>query len=160
SGCRYVILRTAWVYGVHGHNFVKTMLRLGRERDTLRVVDDQRGCPTFAPDLADAVVSVAAQESAASGSAASGIYHCVGGGSTTWCGFARKIFDIVRRRGFPAPAVEAIKAAEYRTPAPRPANSVLDCSKLQERYGLALRPWEDALEDMLKETLSKDGDQM
>ena len=107
AGPRHIILRTAWVYGVHGHNFVKTMLRLGREREVLRVVDDQHGCPTSAGDLAEAVLALAKRLLAAPPSDAFGTFHCVAAGQTTWCGFARAIFaeagarlaaDTARRR--------------------------------------------------------------
>lgn len=150
SGARHIILRTAWVYSSHGHNFVKTMLRLGAERDTLRVVNDQRGCPTYAADLADAVLTLAARlmagEIAPTGL---GTFHCVGGGETTWCAFARRIFSESRSRLSRTPNVEAITTADYPTPARRPANSVLDCTKLQRVHGISLRPWPEALVEML-----------
>ncbi len=150
----HVILRTAWVHGIHGHNFVNTMLRLARERDTLRVVDDQHGCPTFAGDLADAILAIARRT--VTGTApldGYGTFHCVGTGETTWCGFARKIVaeaaPIIRKQ----PTVEAIATADYPTPAKRPANSVLDCTKLARVYGVTMRPWEDGLAEMLAATL-------
>jgi dTDP-4-dehydrorhamnose reductase len=152
---KHVILRTAWVYGVAGNNFVKTMLRLGRERDVLRVVDDQHGCPTFAGDLADAVLSLAKRivdnTMPADGW---GTFHCTGSGRTTWCGFARRIFETAGPRLTKTPRVDAITTAEYPTPARRPANSVLDCSKLTRIHGITLRPWEAALKDMLDSTLA------
>lgn len=147
---QHIILRTAWVYGIHGQNFVKTMLRLGAERDQLRVVDDQHGCPTFAGDLADAVLIIA--ERILRGTVQQsgyGTFHCTGSGATTWCGFARKIFEIAAPHLPHNPAVEAIMTAQYPTPAVRPANSVLDCSLLDAVYGIRLRHWEEALVDML-----------
>lgn len=155
SGARHVILRTSWVYGIHGRNFVKTMLRLAAERERLGVVDDQRGCPTFAGDLAGAVLALAKRE-LAGGLAPGGLgtFHCAGQGATTWCGFAREIF---RRAGSSlprVPVVDAIATADYPTPARRPANSVLDCGRLAAIHGLALRPWPDALAEMLGTVLA------
>lgn len=150
---RHVIVRTAWVYGVHGHNFVKTMLRVGADRDTLRVVDDQHGCPTFAGDLADALLTIARRLIAGDG--AYGTFHCTGSGATTWCGFARRMFELAGPRLARTPTVEAITTADYPTPARRPANSVLDGTRLAQTYGLRLRPWEDALADMLDQVLAR-----
>lgn len=147
---RHIILRTAWVYGIHGQNFVKTMLRIARERDTVRVVDDQRGCPTFAGDLADAILELAVRlRDGRVADKGLGTFHCVNQGATTWHGFARKIFEIAALVLERKPTVEAITTAEYRTPARRPANSVLDCSRLSRVHGLTLRPWEAALAEML-----------
>ena len=155
--CAYVILRTAWVYGVHGNNFVKTMLRLGKERESLQVVDDQFGNPTFAKDLARAVISIS--ERMITGTCPPdglGTFHCVGGGHTTWHRFACKIFEIADPASAQRPEVEPISTAQYPTPTPRPLNSILDSSKLKQVYDIALRPWEKALEDMLNETLKAD----
>ena len=149
SGAKHVILRTAWVYGVHGNNFVKTMLRLAQDRDVLRVVDDQRGSPTFAGDLAEAILALVGRL-ATPVDDAWGIFHCVGGGETTWCEFARAIFAEAGPRLAKVPRVEAITTADYPTPARRPANSVLDGAKLQRVHGIALRPWPAALADMLR----------
>ncbi|MCA8933230.1 MAG: dTDP-4-dehydrorhamnose reductase [Rhodospirillaceae bacterium] len=155
SGARHVILRTSWVYGVHGRNFVKTMLRLGGERDRLGVVDDQHGCPTFAGDLADAVLALASRE-LAGGFAPGGLgtFHCAGQGATTWCGLARRIFQLAGPHLPHIPVVDAIATADYPTPARRPANSVLDCARLAQAHGLALRPWPDALAEMLDAVLA------
>ncbi|MDX2223555.1 MAG: dTDP-4-dehydrorhamnose reductase [Rhodospirillaceae bacterium] len=148
---RHVILRTAWVYGAHGGNFVKTMLRLARERPELRVVDDQRGCPTAAGDLAEAVLAIASRIARGAVPADGfGTFHCVGAGEVSWCGFAREIMaQTGSRLGKTPPPVTAITTADYPTPARRPANSVLDCSKLQRVYGLSLRPWQAALAEVL-----------
>jgi dTDP-4-dehydrorhamnose reductase len=148
-----IILRTAWVYGVHGNNFVKSMLRLGAEREALRVVDDQRGCPTSAADLAAAILILAKKLTGAVEKSAFGTFHCVGGGETTWCGFARGIFEAAQPRLAKTPRVEPIATADYPTPARRPANSVLDCSKLRAVHGITLPPWPTALRDMLAEIL-------
>lgn len=151
---RHIILRTAWVYGVHGNNFVKTMLRLGRERDVLRVVDDQHGSPTFAGDIADALLVIARRVISDSlPEEAYGTFHYTGGGTVTWHGFAERIFDLAAPNLGRRPKVEAITTAEYPTPAKRPANSVLDCGKIGDIYGIMQRPWEDALKEMLGKTL-------
>ncbi len=153
SGAKHVILRTAWVYGIEGPNFVKTMLRLGRERDTLRVVADQRGCPTFAGDLADAILAVFLHVMASPTPEMWGTFHCVNDQPTTWNAFARKIFDLAAPKLGKKPTVEAITTAEYPTPAKRPANSVLDCGKIKRIHGVALRPWPPALEEVLNAIL-------
>ena len=156
---RHVILRTAWVYGIDGHNFVKTMLRVGAERDALKVIDDQHGCPTFAGDLAEVGLIIARQMIDGTVPAGGfGTFHCTGRGTTTWCGFARKIFDLAGPRLPKVPTVEAITTAEYPTPAKRPANSVLDCSRLEQVYGIRLRPWEAALAEMLDAVLTETED--
>lgn len=149
----HIILRTAWLFGPHGHNFVKTMLRLARQHPVLRVVDDQRGCPTLAGDLADAILILArkAIQGRLDRAEDFGTFHCCGGGSTTWCGFARAIFDIAAPHLPAVPTVQGISTAEYPTPARRPANSVLCCDKLASVHGIRLRPWRDALADMLGE---------
>lgn len=140
---RSVILRTAWVYDGEGANFVRTMLRLAKSRDEINVVADQHGCPTFAPDLADAALTIAAKPGAF------GVFHCVGGGATTWAGFAEEIFRQSQARGGPSAAVKHISSAEFPVRAKRPANSRLDCSKLEGAYGIYLRPWRSALADCM-----------
>lgn len=155
---QHIILRTAWVYGIHGHNFVKTMLRLGHEHDQLRVVDDQRGCPTFAGDLADTILALASR---LDGGAAGpmpvdgfGTFHAAGQGTTSWCGFARRIVALAGPRLTRRPLVQAIATADFPTPARRPANSMLDCDRLARVHGLRLRPWDAALPEMLDVVLS------
>jgi dTDP-4-dehydrorhamnose reductase len=148
-----VILRTAWVYSPFGGNFVKTMLRIGRERDVVRVVDDQFGSPTSAIDIADAILTMAPGLARAGGPG--GIYHCCGEGSTTWCGLARHIFAESGRRGGPAPLVEAIGTADYPTPARRPANSQLDMTAFRERFGFTLRPWREATVETVARLLAQ-----
>ena len=140
-----IVLRTAWVYGLEGGNFVKTMLRLAAERDIVRVVEDQKGSPTFADDLADAILSlVTAQKRAASS-----IYHLAGNGVATWHEVAQEIFAETARRGLPTPRLEAITTVEYPTPAKRPANSVLDCSLIRRDFNIALPDWRSGLRRML-----------
>ena len=150
---RHVILRTAWVYGVHGHNFAKTMLRLAAGRDLVRVIGDQHGTPTAASDVADAVLALAARLMRAE--AVFGTFHLTNSGHTTWYGFASRIFETLAARGRGVPPLEAITTAEYRTPARRPAMSVLDCSKIAALYGIRLRPWAEALDQVLPELLKQ-----
>lgn len=146
SGCRHLILRTAWVYALHGQNFLRTMLRVGAERERLRVVADQVGSPTPAWLIADATAAILRQ-----GVAGSGVRHLVAGGRTSWHGFAEAIFAQAHARGMldRVPQVEAITTREYPTPAPRPAWSVLDSSRLVAEYGLDLPDWRQALADTL-----------
>jgi dTDP-4-dehydrorhamnose reductase len=149
----HVILRTAWVYSAHGHNFVKTMLRLGAERPVLRVVADQVGSPTSAADIAVAIGTIVQQ--IADGKTGWGTYHFAGGGAVTWHGFAEAIFELAAPwnstgRG-PPPLVEAITTADYPTPARRPANSVLDCSRIGAVFGIVPQPWRAALANVIRE---------
>lgn len=146
SGASHLILRTAWVYATHGHNFLRTMLRLGAERDELRVVADQHGSPTPAWLLADAAATVLGQ-----GIVESGVRHIVAGGQTSWHGFAEAIFAEAQARGLieRRPQVLPITTADYPTPARRPNYSVLDTSRLQAEYGLSIPQWRDALKTTL-----------
>jgi dTDP-4-dehydrorhamnose reductase len=146
AGGPHVILRTAWVFSAHGANFVKTMLRLGAERDTLRVVDDQRGGPTPAADIAAALIVVA--RAFAEGRGVPGIFHYAGAPAVSWAGFAEAIFAA---RGGPAPRIERIASADYPTPARRPLNSVLDCSRIDRAYGLAQPDWRPGLARVIEE---------
>ena len=130
------VVRTAWVYGATGANFVKTMARLEAERDTVNVVDDQRGSPTWSMDLAKALVELARSE------APTGTYHCTGSGETTWCGFTKAIFEEL---GADPDRVHPITTDEYPRPAPRPAYSVLS-DRAWRQAGLTPMPhWRDAL---------------
>jgi dTDP-4-dehydrorhamnose reductase len=150
---RHVILRTAWVVSPHRGNFVKTMLRLGAERPVLRVVDDQRGCPTAAADVAEAVSRIVLRLIVDS-AAPLGTYHFVNGGDTTWCGLARYVFEAAAQFGVSRPAVEAIGTADYPTPARRPANSRLSTEKLATDYGIRPRPWAAAMDDVVGKLLA------
>jgi len=146
----HIILRTAWVYGVHGHNFLKTMLRLGQEREQISVVNDQTGCPTDAADLAEAILNIA-QQTRQRNNFPWGTYHFCGGGETTWHGFAREIFrQAGRYETFKVKSVEPVPTSAYPTPARRPANSVLDCSKIIRSFNIVPRPWEESLADVLQ----------
>jgi dTDP-4-dehydrorhamnose reductase len=145
----HVIVRTSWVYATFGGNFVRTMLRLGRERPELGVVDDQVGRPTYAPDLARALAGVA------SGLAAGrqdgfGTFHLSGGGApVSWYGFATAIFQRAAAAGAAVPRLRPIATCDYPTPARRPANSVLDCTRIRAVHGVSLRPWPEALDEAL-----------
>jgi dTDP-4-dehydrorhamnose reductase len=138
-----IILRTAWVYAEGGRNFVRTMLNAARRNAHLRVVTDQRGCPTNADDLAQAVLAVAA---AAEQGGPGGIYHAAGTGEATWHGFAEAIFAAARPFGWPVPTVEPIATADWPTPARRPADSRLDGTRLYETFGVRLPAWQPSLE--------------
>jgi len=140
---RYLVLRTSWVYGAHGKNFLRTMLRLGAERPELRVVDDQLGAPTSSAAIASATARLVEQ----SLSSAPGIYHMTAGGSTSWCGFARAIFDagVLSTQ----PRVQPISSADYPTPARRPANSVLSNDKFAHAFGFRLPTWQQQLNEVL-----------
>ena len=140
---RHFILRTSWIYSPFGTNFVRTMIRLAGERPQLRVVDDQIGCPTYAPHLAEAILTVAGRARAAGSDAPWGTYHVAGSGETTWHGFAREILALLAAKGRPAPPLAAITTAEYPTAAGRPANSRLDCSRLAATFGIRLPDWRD-----------------
>lgn len=147
---RHVILRTAWVHSPWGKNFVKTMLRLGAERDHVRVVDDQVGSPTYAPHLAESILEIASRIGRGElGSNDFGLYHAAGSGETSWCGLAREVFAEAAKRGLKPPRVEAISAAQYPTPAKRPGNSRLDCGKLERHFGLKLPDWRIGVNDCL-----------
>ena len=141
----HFIVRTAWLYGVHGANFVKTMIRLGRERETLRVVADQHGCPTSAADLADALLTMANQVRRG-GDILWGTYHYCGSGITTWHGLAEAAIGQARAH-VPMTVTEIvpIPTSEYPTPARRPAFSALDCGKIEAAFGVTRRPWAESL---------------
>jgi dTDP-4-dehydrorhamnose reductase len=148
-----MILRTAWVFGAYGANFVKTMLRLAAERPVLRVVADQRGCPTAAADIAAALMVIAAHIER--GKAKWGTYHFVGAGATSWHSFAQAIFDQAAPQLVACPQVEPITTEQYPTPARRPMNSVLDCRKIEEVFGILSPPWRTALATVIRELLDR-----
>ena len=146
----HLILRTSWVYGVHGHNFVKTMLRLGKQRDALSVVADQHGCPTQAGSIADALLALARRYDR-EGTLAWGLYHYSGRSPCTWHDFAVEIFRQAVGKGLLAkqPEVSSISTAQYPTPARRPSWSVLDCSKFETTFGIPMMDWRDDLSVVL-----------
>jgi dTDP-4-dehydrorhamnose reductase len=142
----HVILRTAWVYAHRGKNFVRTMLRLAADRPELRVVSDQLGCPTYATDLARAILDISGKLAAGeAGDERFGVFHASGTGDTSWAGFATAIFELAAAQGWPASRVIPIATADYPTPARRPANSRLDCNKLHKVYGIRQPHWFDGL---------------
>ncbi|UJW85860.1 dTDP-4-dehydrorhamnose reductase [Devosia sp. SL43] len=148
----HAILRTAWVYSPYGANFVKTMLRLAQTRDEIRVVADQVGNPTSALDIADAVIAVAKNlKEREKDASLRGIFHMTGTGSTSWASFASKIFEVSAAMGGPTSRVVEIPSTEYPTPAPRPANSRLNCQKLRDTHGLTLPNWETSLEVVMQQ---------
>ena len=154
SGARYAIVRTAWLVSAHGHNFVRTMLRLAAEHDTLRIVDDQQGSPTSADDLATALATIA-MRLADDEDAPVGTFHFANAGTATWAEFAREIFDRSALRGGPFAQVAAIASADFRTVARRPANSTLSTHAICDTYGVMARPWTDALNDILDDMIGR-----
>ena len=152
SGARHFIFRTAWVYGAHGHNFLRTMLRVGAERDEVRVVADQVGSPTPAALIADATASVLSQVLAGRESP-SGTWHLAASGETSWHGFAEAIFAEASAAGLLArtPKVVPITTADYPTPARRPAYSRLDTSRFQRDFGMDLPDWRQGLAGVIGE---------
>ncbi len=142
---RAAVLRTSWVYAAAGKNFVRTMLNAAQKTDTLRVVGDQRGCPTNAGDLADAILAVAARMAAGWKPEYAGVFHAAGTGETTWHGLAVATFEEAARHGRRMPTVTAITTADWPTPAARPADSRLDCAKLGRVFGVRLPAWRPSL---------------
>jgi dTDP-4-dehydrorhamnose reductase len=143
---RAVVLRTSWVYAPTGRNFVRTMLTLGKTRDRLTVVADQKGCPTTAADLATAILAIAARiaETGWQDSYA-GVFHAAGTGWTTWHGLACATFAEAARHGAPVPRVDPIATADWPTPAKRPADSRLNCTRLAAVFGVRLPDWQPSL---------------
>ena len=150
SGVDHLIFRLCWVYGARGQNFMLTMQRLARERETLRVVGDQLGCPTWSRMIAETTALALKQVLAgADRSGFNGEYHLAAFGQTSWHGFASRIVELMPEAERKCRAVEQITTPEYPTPAKRPANSVLDCGKLQKTFGLRLPDWEASLRQVL-----------
>ncbi len=152
SGVRHAIVRTAWVVSAHGNNFIKTMLRIGETRDSLSVVDDQRGSPTSAADLAQALATITLRlvEDA---KAPTGIFHFSNTGDISWADFATEIFHQSAARGGPSATIVPIPSSDYPTPAARPANSLLSHDAIRAAYGIAPRPWRAAVSDILDELI-------
>ena len=149
---RHAIVRTSWVVSAHGANFIKTMLRLGADRDVLRVVADQHGAPTAAGDLAH-VLALVMQSMISDPAAPLGTFHFANAGDTTWAGFAAEIFRLSAARGGPSARVEPIATKDYPTPARRPGNSRLDTQRIRDLYGVQPRPWEQATADIIDELI-------
>lgn len=151
SGARYAIVRTAWVVSADGHNFVKTMLRVGSQNPVVRVVADQRGTPTHAGDLATALAAIV-WDFVNNPQRASGTWHCSNQGETTWHGLAVHVFNRAAQLGFKTPkTVDAITTAEYLTPARRPRDSRLNCLQIENDFGLKLRPWTEAVDEIVSD---------
>ena len=146
---RAVVIRTSWLYSPYGNNFVRTMQRLSEKQPTVRVVDDQRGTPTSAADLAVAILAIVERLRSANGGEKVGIYHLAGEGETSWYGFAVAIFTSLARRGRRVSGLQAITTAEYPSPARRPQNSCLNSSKAERIFGVRLTPWRTSLEACL-----------
>ncbi len=153
SGARHLIIRTSWVYGLHGANFMNTMLRLGRRSsetgDELRVIGDQVGAPTWTRHLADATAAVLVRQDGPSG-----LYHLAAGGETSWHSYAEAIFSEAQATGLMdrTPVVRRITSADYPLPAKRPTNSRLDCAKIRRDFNLTLPDWRIGLADCLADS--------
>jgi dTDP-4-dehydrorhamnose reductase len=154
TGCRHVVLRTSWVYAAEGRNFLHTMLRLGREREQLKIVDDQIGAPTSAEAITEATSVVLQRLVGSPGDVeASGVYHLTCAGQTSWCGFAQAIFAAFAANQ-KAPEVLPIPTEAYPTPARRPLNSRLNCDKFVRQFGYRMPKWETALNEVAATMLS------
>jgi len=148
----HLIIRTSWLYGVHGQNFVKTMKKLANEREEIRVVADQQGCPTWTKDLAEAIKTIVKRIHADKNGIQWGTYHYSGYGHTTWYAFAKAIIEEIQ--GYEAvkvTTVTPIDSREYPTSVCRPTNSALDCRKIIMNFGIQLRPWKGSLTKMIQE---------
>jgi len=151
SGCDHLIFRLCWVYGARGANFMLTMQRLAREREKLRVVADQVGCPTWSRMIAETTALALRQVRTADDACAlSGTYHLCASGQTSWHGFAKAIIDLMPPDTRKCREVEGITSAEYPTPTKRPAFSVMSCAKLERTFGLRLPDWHDSLRDVVE----------
>jgi dTDP-4-dehydrorhamnose reductase len=148
SGCKHIIIRTAWVFSEYGNNFLKTMLRLGSERDELSIVGDQIGCPTYAQDIARSIVEIAPQLNSRKDN---DIYHYCGDRPCSWYDFANAIFDQAMTNNLKIPSiVNSIGTTAYPTPAKRPAFSVLDCSKIENEFGVLSSNWQEGIRQVIR----------
>jgi dTDP-4-dehydrorhamnose reductase len=150
----HIIIRTSWLYGTHGQNFVKTMLNLATSKKEIQVVADQYGSPTNAADLARAILTIAEQlQSGAENNW--GTYHYCGQGVISWHIFAEKIIELTRQQGRDRKTrVEPVTTAEYPTPAERPVYSALDCSRIYKQFNISPQPWEKSLETTIRKLLN------
>jgi dTDP-4-dehydrorhamnose reductase len=155
----HIIIRPSWVYGVHGHNFIKTMLRLGITKGEVSVVNDQHGAPTAAADIAIAIGEIAAQISAGA-PVEWGTYHYTGQGDITWYDFAAKIFTVLEVETGKAVRLRSTTTEAFGAPALRPQSSRLDCHKIERVFGIARQPWESRVEDVTKEILNLHGPEL
>jgi len=147
----HVILRTSWLYSAYGHNILKTILKLARERDHLKFVSDQCGCPTSTHDLAEAILRVTQQLSA--GSQAWGTYHFAGRGATTWYEFAKQAVNVQAALTGRQPKIDPIPTTDFPTPAQRPLNSVLDCTLFARTFAMCAQPWQMQVKRIVHELL-------
>ena len=160
SGAQAIVMRTSWVYSATGKNFVRTMLNAARRMQDqgggrLRVVADQTGCPTSADELAEAILNISATILTNGWQVRyGGVVHAAGTGSTTWHGLAMAAFEAATRHGRPMPGVDAITTADYPTPAPRPADSRLDCARLEQVFGQRLPPWRSSVDPVVDRLLA------
>ncbi|MBU1711476.1 MAG: dTDP-4-dehydrorhamnose reductase [Proteobacteria bacterium] len=151
---KHIILRTSWLYGVHGHNFVKTILKLGKEKEVIGVVSDQSGSPTSAADLAETLLIIASRIQN-NYEIRFGTYHYCGEGITSWHGFAEKIIETAKKHSpVTTELVKPLTTGEYPTKAKRPPFSALDCSLIQERFGITPKPWQKSLEAVIERIFS------
>lgn len=155
---QHVILRTSWVFGAHGGNFLKTILKLAQERDELKIIADQFGAPTSARLLADSTAEIAKQLLSSDGKQKAGTYHLVASGETTWYGYASKVVELANQLGvktkLAAKDVQPIPTEAYPLPAPRPKNSKLSTQKIQETFGINIPDWTVDVETVLKQVIS------
>lgn len=155
SGCRHVILRTAWVYGAHGHNFARTMLRLALERDSLSVVGDQWGTPTPVDLLRDVTENIINKLHTSNGEAPSGLFHCAAAGRTNWRDYAAFFLSCCAEAGAPLKldpnTIAAIDSTQYPTKAHRPKNSLLSCAKLEQTLDMEMPDWRIGVRDLAKQ---------
>jgi dTDP-4-dehydrorhamnose reductase len=150
----HIILRTAWLYGSHGRNFVKTIMKLAREKEEIRVVSDQYGSPTSAADLAEAILTISGVI-VKRAAVRWGTYHYCGKGVTSWYEFSRTILDIYRQyEDVKTERIVAIATADYPTPARRPAYSALQCDLIEQNFGISTRPWRSSLKKTIHKILS------
>jgi dTDP-4-dehydrorhamnose reductase len=155
---RHIILRTSWVYAAHGENFVRTMLRLACERETINVVSDQHGAPTSAGDIAAAIVAVTKKLIDGSPRASSfGTFHFTAKGQTTWHGFAEQIVRLYGHALARAPTIEPIPTSAFTTAAQRPTNSLLDCSRIESVFQIRCPPWRESLAGVVNDILATSG---
>lgn len=158
SGCAHLIFRTSWVYAARGKNFIRTMLRLAAERDTLQVIDDQHGAPTGAELIADTTAH--ALPAAIANPALSGLYHLAADGETTWHGYAYSVIAQARRAGWPVKVADAhiaaVTTSAFPVKAARPGNSRLDCKRLEEAFGLRMPNWRCGVDRVITEILACD----
>lgn len=150
-----LILRTAWVYSAHGKNFVRTMINAGAKNPQLKVVGDQSGNPTSSDDLAAAILAVIEKLQQGWQDAYAGIYHAAGSGATTWHGLAVATLKEAEKAGRPMPEILAIRTEDWPTPATRPQNSCLDCTKLQNTFNVTLPNWHDSISQTVKAILGQ-----